>query len=85
MKKSAENLIKAIEKSKQNELYRLINGLGIKYIGVKGAKVLAKNFDSLDKIINADAVQLTNLEEFGDIWQTVLLSSLKKKKYDGYK
>ena len=42
--KSATNLINSIEKSKSNELYRLINGLGIKYIGVKGAKVLAKSF-----------------------------------------
>ena len=78
--KSAENLIKAIEKSKQNELYRLINGLGIKYIGVKGAKVLAKNFDSLDKIINADAVQLTNLEEFGDIMANSVVEFFKEEK-----
>lgn len=78
--KSAENLIKAIEKSKQNELYRLINGLGIKYIGVKGAKVLAKNFDSLDEIINADAVQLTNLEEFGDIMANSVVEFFKEEK-----
>lgn len=78
--KSAENLIKAIEKSKRNELYRLINGLGIKYIGVKGAKVLAKNFDSLDEIINADAVQLTNLEEFGDIMANSVVEFFKEEK-----
>lgn len=78
--KSAENLIKAIEKSKQNELYRLINGLGIKYIGVKGAKVLAKNFDSLDEIINADAAQLTNLEEFGDIMANSVVEFFKEEK-----
>lgn len=78
--KSAENLIKAIEKSKQNELYRLINGLGIKYIGVKGAKVLAKNFDSLDEIINADAFQLTNLEEFGDIMANSVVEFFKEEK-----
>ncbi|WP_195945643.1 NAD-dependent DNA ligase LigA [Paraclostridium bifermentans] len=78
--KSAENLIKAIEKSKQNELYRLINGLGIKYIGVKGAKVLAKNFDSLDEIINADVVQLTNLEEFGDIMANSVVEFFKEEK-----
>lgn len=78
--KSAENLIKAIEKSKQNELYRLINGLGIKYIGVKGAKVLAKNFDSLDEIINVDAVKLTNLEEFGDIMANSVVEFFKEEK-----
>lgn len=78
--KSAENLIKAIGKSKQNELYRLINGLGIKYIGAKGAKVLAKNFDSLDEIINANAVQLTNLEEFGDIMANSVVEFFKEEK-----
>lgn len=78
--KSAENLIKAIEKSKQNELYRLINGLGIKYIGVKGAKVLAKNFDSLDEIINADAAKLTDLEEFGDIMANSVVEFFKEEK-----
>ncbi|CEO35080.1 NAD-dependent DNA ligase LigA [Paraclostridium sordellii] len=65
--KSATNLINAIEKSKNNDLYRLINGLGIKYIGVKGAKVLAKSFKSLDDIINSSIEDLTNLEEFGEV------------------
>ncbi|MCQ4697915.1 NAD-dependent DNA ligase LigA [Paeniclostridium sordellii] len=65
--KSATNLINAIEKSKNNDLYRLINGLGIKYIGVKGAKVLAKSFKSLDDIINSSIEELTNLEEFGEV------------------
>ena len=36
--KSADNLIKAIEKSKSNDLWRLINGLGIRFVGVKGAE-----------------------------------------------
>ncbi|CEO31597.1 NAD-dependent DNA ligase LigA [Paraclostridium sordellii] len=65
--KSATNLINAIEKSKNNDLYRLINGLGIKYIGVKGAKVLAKSFKSLDDIISSSIEELTNLEEFGEV------------------
>ena len=65
--KSASNLIDAIEKSKENDLYRLINGLGIKYIGIKGAKVLAKSFGNIDKIINSTEDDLINLEEFGEI------------------
>jgi DNA ligase (NAD+) len=77
--KSAENLINAIEKSKQNELYRLINGLGIKYIGVKGAKVLAKNFGSLDEIISADQNDLTNLEEFGEIMANSVVEFFKEE------
>lgn len=65
--KSADNLIKAIEKSKSNDLWRLINGLGIRFVGVKGAKILASNFSSLDEIINADVERLQQLEEFGSI------------------
>lgn len=65
--KSAYNLIKAIEKSKSNDLWRLINGLGIRFVGVKGAKILASNFSSLDEIMNADVERLQQLEEFGSI------------------
>lgn len=65
--KSADNLIKAIEKSKSNDLWRLVNGLGIRFVGVKGAKILASNFSSLDEIMNADVERLQQLEEFGSI------------------
>lgn len=78
--KSAQNLINAIEKSKNNELYRLINGLGIKYIGVKGAKVLANNFNSLDEIMNANIDELINLEEFGDIMAKSVIEFFKEEK-----
>ncbi|CEQ05007.1 DNA ligase [[Clostridium] sordellii] len=78
--KSATNLINAIEKSKNNDLYRLINGLGIKYIGVKGAKVLAKNFKSLDDIINSSLEELTNLEEFGEVMADSVVEFFKEDK-----
>lgn len=78
--KSATNLINAIEKSKQNDLYRLINGLGIKYIGVKGAKVLAKSFNNIDEIINASIDDLINLEEFGEIMANSVVQFLKEEK-----
>lgn len=78
--KSATNLINAIEQSKQNDLYRLINGLGIKYIGVKGAKVLAKSFNNIDEIINASIDDLINLEEFGEIMANSVIQFLKEDK-----
>ncbi len=56
--KSAKNLIESIEKSKSNTLWRLINGLGIRYVGEELSKILAKNFIILDKIINADINEL---------------------------
>ena len=78
--KSATNLINSIEKSKSNELYRLINGLGIKYIGVKGAKVLAKSFNNIDEIINADINQLINLEEFGEIMANSVVQFFREER-----
>ena len=78
--KSATNLINSIEKSKSNELYRLINGLGIKYIGVKGAKVLAKSFNNIDEIINADINRLINLEEFGEIMANSVVQFFREER-----
>lgn len=65
--KSVSNLMNAIEKSKSNELWRLINGLGIKFVGVKGAKLLANRFSSMDEIINAKFEDLIEIDEFGEI------------------
>ncbi|QQQ86297.1 NAD-dependent DNA ligase LigA [Peptacetobacter hiranonis] len=77
--KSADNLIKAIEKSKSNDLWRLINGLGIRFVGVKGAKILASNFSSLDEIMNADVERLQQLEEFGSIMSESVVKFLREE------
>ena len=77
--KSADNLIKAIEKSKSNDLWRLINGLGIRFVGVKGAKILASNFSSLDEIMNADVERLQQLEEFGSIMSESVVKFFKEE------
>ncbi|MEJ8554680.1 NAD-dependent DNA ligase LigA [Tepidibacter sp. Z1-5] len=65
--KSSQNLIEAIQKSKENDLSRLVFGLGIKYIGSKGAKILANDFDDIYKIIEAKKEDLIQLEEFGEV------------------
>ena len=57
--KSATNLINAINKSKENDLWRFINGLGIKLIGTKAAKILASEFKDLDKLMNATEQELS--------------------------
>jgi len=64
-KKSAQNLINAIQKTKNNTLDRLIFGFGIRYIGFKAARILAENFDSIDEIMAANMEQLLKLNEFG--------------------
>lgn len=78
--KSATNLINAINKSKENDLWRLINGLGIKLIGTKAAKVLANEFKDLDKLINATEDELVNLDEFGKTMADSVIEFFKEEK-----
>ncbi len=78
--KSANNLINSIDKSKENDLWRLINGLGIKFVGVKGAKILASNLKSIDTIMKATATELVNLEEFGDTMANSVVEFFKEEK-----
>lgn len=65
--KSANNLISAIEKSKENELYRLIFALGIRNIGLKAAKLICENFLTIDDIMNAKASDFETIDGFGEI------------------
>lgn len=66
-KKFAQNLIDAINESKNNEFYRLINGLGIRHIGVKAAKQLAKKYQNIDKISSATYEDLLQIDDMGEI------------------
>lgn len=66
-KKFAQNLVGSINKSKNNDLDRLICGLGIRNVGSKLAKVLAKRFKSMDNLINASIINLNSIEEVGEI------------------
>ena len=66
-KKFAQNLIDAINKSKENDLDRLICGLGIRNVGSKLAKVLAKKFKNLDSLMNASIINLNSIDEVGEI------------------
>ena len=66
-KKFAQNLINAIEKSKDNDLDRLICAIGIRHIGTKSAKTLARKFKSIDGLMNASLEDLIETEDVGDI------------------
>ncbi len=66
-KKFAQNLIDAIEESKHRDLYRLVNALGIRHVGVKLAKTLCKTYNTMDKLINATYEELYMKEEIGKI------------------
>ena len=65
--KSAENLLAAIEKSKGNDLYRVIYALGIRHIGQKAAKLLADHFGSMERVMQASPEELNVIDGFGEI------------------
>ena len=65
--KSVNNLLDAIENSKQNSLEKLIFALGIPHVGAKTGKILAQNFNTLDNLINASEEELTNIPDIGGI------------------
>ncbi len=64
-RKFAQNVIDAINRSKDNDLYQLITALGIRHIGVKSAKGLTKKYNSIDKIANASLEELAMTPDVG--------------------
>lgn len=66
-KKFASNLIEAIENSKKNDLSKLITALGIRHIGGKSSKILAKRYKNIDKIMGASYEELSSIEDIGEI------------------
>lgn len=72
-KKSADNLLEAIENSKQNSLEKLLYGLGIRQIGEKAAKILAYRFETMQALMQATYEELEEIKDIGAITaQTVL-------------
>ncbi len=65
--KSINNLLEAIEESKKASLERLIFGLGIPHVGAKTAKILASNYGTMDKLIEATEEDLTSINDIGSI------------------
>ena len=66
-KKSAENLVASVERSKGNDLYRLVYALGIPHIGAKAAQVLCGAFPTMDQLQEASEEELAQIEGFGGI------------------
>ena len=77
-KKSAENLVAAIQKSKENDLSKLLFALGIPHIGAKAAKTLSETFKSMDALIAADAEQIAAIDGFGGIMAEEVYAFFKK-------
>lgn len=75
--KFAQNLIDSIENSKQKDLYRLIAALGIRHVGVKGAKILAKKYKTMDNLMKASFESLALADDIGEITADSIYTFLK--------
>ncbi len=75
--KSMDNLVDAIEKSKENSLEKLLFGLGIKGVGSKMAEVLAARFKTMDALMNAKYVELININDVGETICEAILDYFK--------
>ncbi|MFJ6413722.1 NAD-dependent DNA ligase LigA [Terribacillus sp. AE2B 122] len=64
--KSADNLLKSIEASKDNSLERLLFGLGVRFVGAKAAKTLAQAFETIDRLQQATVEELVAIDEIGE-------------------
>lgn len=76
--KSATNLLTAIEKSKSNQLDRLINALGIRRIGQRYATLLCQRFTSMEQIAAAEKDELAAIEGFGEIMAESVYDTMRE-------
>ena len=77
-RKSAENLLAGIEKSKSNELNRLVFALGIRGIGQRAATLLCEHFGDMDSIMNAFPLEIASIEGFGDIMAQSVYDAMRE-------
>lgn len=75
--KSYDKLIKGLEESKSNSFQKLIFALGIRFIGEGGSKILAKNFQNIDEIINSNLEDFTKIHEIGNKMAESIISYFK--------
>lgn len=78
--KSVSNLLQAIENSKQNSLEKLTFGLGIRFIGEKAAKILAEEFETMERLQNATYDELIVIDEIGEKMADSIVQYLSEEK-----
>ena len=77
-KKSAENLINAINNSKNNPLSKLLTALGIRFVGAKASKVIAKSLKNMDLVVSASKEQLMSIPDVGETMADSIISYFKE-------
>ncbi|MGE4378321.1 MAG: NAD-dependent DNA ligase LigA [Candidatus Izemoplasmatales bacterium] len=78
--KSVENLLAAIENSKNNNLDKLLFGLGIRHVGAKTAKIIAENYNDIFDIFNATEEELSRIKDIGEATSKSIVSFFKEDK-----
>lgn len=78
--KSAKNIIESINKSKENDLSKLLFALGIRHIGSKAAKLLAEHFKNIDAVINASVEEICDIDGFGEVMAISVYDFFKTEK-----
>ena len=66
-KEICTNLIDSINASKENDLYRLITALGIRHVGGKASKMLARKYRTMDNLANATFEELSEIKDIGEV------------------
>lgn len=80
LQKSTDNLLNAIEKSKENDAVKILTALGISNIGKSAAKSLMKKFKTIDNLMNASYAQLIEVNDIGDTTANILIQYFKDPK-----
>ena len=78
--KSIDNLLEAIEKSKENSLEKVLFGLGIKEVGAKTAKVLARKYGDIDALGTATEEELLEISDVGPVLSKSLVNWFSNEK-----
>ncbi|SET39303.1 DNA ligase (NAD+) [Oceanobacillus limi] len=78
--KSVDNLLQAIEVSKENSLEKLLFGLGIRFIGSKAAKTIAYEFETMENLQNASYDELIAIDEIGDKMADAIVQYFSEEK-----
>jgi DNA ligase (NAD+) len=78
--KSVNKLLSAIEKSKSNNIDRLLFGIGILYIGQKASSLLAENFPDMKSIMAAEITDFTSIDTFGEVMANSIVDYFKDDK-----
>lgn len=78
--KSINNIINSIEKSKQNDLGKLIFALGIRHVGAKAGSLLANHFKTMNAVMEAKAEKILEIDGFGDVMAESVADFFKNEK-----